>query len=92
MCWAISWGTHRGCLAWGGTSELSPDDVLISVERPLSIDSPGQMVAFIFSKKVAAGFSHLLLDIPVGPNAKVRSMPEARQLRWLFEFVAGCMA
>ncbi|HAY09008.1 MAG TPA: thymidine phosphorylase, partial [Thauera sp.] len=28
---------HRGCLAWGGTAHLSPaDDVLISVERPLS--------------------------------------------------------
>lgn len=84
--------THRGCLAWGGTSELSPaDDVLISVERPLSVDSPGQMVASILSKKVAAGSSHLLLDLPVGPHAKVRSMPEARQLRRLFEFVAGRM-
>ena len=84
--------THRGCLVWGGTSQLSPaDDVLISVERPLSIDSPGQMVASILSKKVAAGSSHLLLDIPVGPHAKVRSMPEARQLRKLFEFVAKCM-
>ncbi len=41
---------HRGCLAWGGTARLSPaDDVLISVERPLSIDSPGQMVASIRS-------------------------------------------
>ncbi|MBB3189875.1 thymidine phosphorylase family protein [Halomonas cerina] len=84
--------THRGCLAWGGTSQLSPaDDVLISVERPLSIDSPGQMVASILSKKVAAGSTHLLLDIPVGPHAKVRSMPEARRLRKLFEFVAGRM-
>lgn len=81
---------HRGCLAWGGTSELSPaDDVLISVERPLSIDSPGQMVASILSKKVAAGSTHLVLDIPVGPTAKVRSMPEAQRLRRLFEFVAG---
>ena len=79
---------HRGCLAWGGSSELSPaDDVLISVERPLSIDSPGQMVASILSKKVAAGSSHLLLDIPVGPTAKVRSMADARHLRKLFEFV-----
>lgn len=81
---------HHGCLAWGGTSDLSPaDDVLISVERPLSIDSPGQMVASILSKKVAAGSTHLLLDIPVGPTAKVRSMPEAQRLRRLFEFVAG---
>jgi thymidine phosphorylase len=80
---------HRGCLAWGGTSSLSPaDDVLISVERPLSIDSAGQMVASILSKKVAAGSTHLLLDIPVGPTAKVRSMPEAQRLRRLFEYVA----
>ncbi|WP_068804097.1 thymidine phosphorylase family protein [Thauera phenolivorans] len=83
---------HRGCLAWGGTARLSPaDDVLISVERPLSIDSPGQMVASILSKKVSAGSTHLVLDIPVGPSAKVRSMPEAQRLRKLFEFVAGRM-
>ncbi len=80
---------ERGCLAWGGSSDLSPaDDVLIAVERPLSIDSPGQMVASILSKKIAAGSTHLLLDIPIGPTAKVRSMAEAQRLRKLFEFVA----
>ncbi|WP_374257347.1 thymidine phosphorylase family protein [Aquabacterium sp.] len=83
---------HRACLAWGGTSDLSPaDDVLISVERPLSIDSPGQMVASIISKKVAAGSTHLLLDIPVGATAKVRTIPDAQRLRKLFEFVAKRM-
>ena len=83
---------YRGCLAWGGTAHLSPaDDVLISVERPLSIDSPGQMVASILSKKVAAGATHLVLDIPIGPTAKVRSMPEAQRLRRLFEYVARRM-
>ena len=83
---------HRGCLAWGGTADLSPaDDVLISVERPLSIDSPGQMVASILSKKIAAGSTHLVLDIPIGPTAKVRSMPEAQRLRRLFEYVAQRM-
>ena len=80
--------TH-GCLAWGGTADLSPaDDILISVERPLAIDSPGQMVASILSKKIAAGSTHLVLDIPVGPTAKVRSMPEAQRLKRLFEYVA----
>jgi thymidine phosphorylase len=83
---------HRGCLAWGGTANLSPaDDVLISVERPLSLDSPGQMVASILSKKMAAGSSHLVLDIPIGATAKVRSMPEAQRLRRLFEYVAKRM-
>lgn len=79
---------HRGCLAWGGTSRLSPaDDILIAVERPLGIDSNGQLVASILSKKLAAGSTHLLIDIPVGPTAKVRHMREAQALRKLFEFV-----
>jgi len=80
----------RGCLAWGGTAHLAPvDDVLISVERPLSMDSPGQMVASILSKKVAAGSTHLLVDIPVGPSAKVVSRDKALKLRKLFEYVGA---
>lgn len=80
----------NGCVACGGTAGLSPaDDILISVERPLGVDSPGQMVASILSKKIAAGSTHLVLDIPVGPTAKVRSMPAAQRLRRLFEYVAS---
>jgi thymidine phosphorylase len=83
---------HRGCLAWGGTAALSPaDDVLISVSRPLSLDAPGQMVASILSKKVAAGATHLVLDIPFGPTAKVRHMDDAQRLKKLFEYVARNM-
>ena len=79
---------ERACLAWGGTAKLAPaDDILISVERPLGIDSQGQMVASILSKKLAAGSTHLLIDIPVGPTAKVRHMREALQLRKLFEYI-----
>jgi thymidine phosphorylase len=79
---------QRGCLAWGGTTRLAPvDDILIAVERPLSIDSQGQLVASILSKKLAAGATHLLIDIPMGPTAKVRSQTEALRLRKLFEYV-----
>ncbi|MEO8114454.1 MAG: thymidine phosphorylase, partial [Phenylobacterium sp.] len=79
-----------GCIVWGGRVNLSPaDDVLISVERPLGVDTPEQMVASILSKKVAAGSSHLVLDIPVGPTAKVRDRRAALRLRKLFEHVAG---
>jgi thymidine phosphorylase len=78
------------CLAWGGTAGLSPaDDILISVERPLALDSPGQMVASILSKKIAAGSTHLVLDLPLGPSAKVRSVAEAQRLKKLFEYVAA---
>jgi len=84
---------HRACLAWGGTAELSPaDDIMIAVERPLGIDSLGQMVASILSKKLSAGSTHLLIDIPVGPTAKVRHMRQAQRLRKLFEFVADQLA
>ena len=83
---------HRACLAWGSSAELSPaDDVLISVERPLALDSPAQMVASILSKKIAAGSTHLVLDMPIGPTAKLRSMAEAQRLRHLFEYVAARM-
>lgn len=79
--------THA-CLAWGGNARLSPaDDILISVERPLGIDSEGQMVASILSKKIAAGATHLLIDIPFGPTAKVRHMRDALHLRKLFEYI-----
>ncbi len=79
---------QRGFLAWGGTARLAPvDDILISVERPLAMDSKGQMIASILSKKIAAGSTHLLIDIPVGPSAKVHTQAEALRLRKLFEYV-----
>jgi len=80
---------EKAFLAWGGKVQLSPaDDILISVERPLRIDTHEQMVASILSKKVAAGSTHLVLDIPVGPTAKVRSQSDAVRLRKTFEYVA----
>jgi len=77
-----------GCLVWGGHVNLSPaDDVMISVERPLAIDTREQMVASIKSKKMAAGSTHLVIDIPIGPTAKVKSHGDAMRLRKLFEYV-----
>lgn len=73
--------SEGGCIAWGGSVSLSPaDDVLIRVERGLDIDSEGQLVASVISKKVAAGSTHVLIDIPVGPTAKVRSEEYAKKL------------
>jgi thymidine phosphorylase len=70
-----------GCIAWGGAMQLSPaDDILIGVERPLDFDSEGQLVASVLSKKIAAGSTHVVLDIPVGPTAKLRTTEAASQL------------
>ena len=73
--------SEGGCIVWGGAMHLSPaDDILIRVERPLDLDSEGQMVASILSKKAAAGSTHVVIDMPVGATAKVRDEDTARSL------------
>lgn len=70
-----------GCIVWGGAVRLSPaDDLLIRVERALDLDSEGQLVASVLSKKIAAGATHVILDLPVGPTAKVRGREAANRL------------
>ncbi len=77
-----------GCIVWGGAVRLSPaDDILIRVERPLDLDSDGQIVASVLSKKAAAGVTHVVIDVPVGPTAKVRSINAAKALRGRLEEV-----
>lgn len=77
------------CLAWGGAMRLSPaDDLLIQVERALDIDGEGQLIASVLSKKIAAGATHVLIDIPVGETAKVRSQQAAERLATSFRAVA----
>ncbi|KDM91540.1 thymidine phosphorylase family protein [Photobacterium galatheae] len=76
--------THA-CLAWGGAVNLSPaDDLLIRIERVLDLDGEGQLIASVLSKKIAAGSTHVVIDIPVGPTAKVRSQEDADRLALLF--------
>lgn len=79
-----------GCLAWGGAVGLSPaDDILIRVERVLDIDTEGQLVASVISKKLAAGSTLVIIDIPVGPTAKVRSDDAAAALALRLETVGA---
>lgn len=78
-----------GCIAWGGTIGLAPaDDVLITVERPMELDSEAHMVASILAKKKTVGATHVLIDIPVGPTAKVRTLADAERLGHVFRAVA----
>lgn len=78
-----------GCIVWGGTAKLSPaDDMLIKVEKALDIDSEGQLIASVLSKKVAAGSNHAIIDMPVGETAKLRSIDAANELKVEMEKVA----
>ena len=77
------------CIVWGRGVRLSPaDDVIIAVERPLDFDSDSQLVASVLSKKVAAGSTHVVIDVPVGPTAKIRSAAGADALEALLATVA----
>lgn len=73
---------ENGCITWGGSVGLSPaDDLLIRIERVMDIDSIGQMVASIVSKKIAAGSTNILIDVPMGPTTKIRSKKQADALK-----------
>jgi thymidine phosphorylase len=77
-----------GCVVWGGAVGLSPaDDVLIRVERPLDLDGTAQLVASVLSKKASAGSQRVVIDIPVGPTAKVRTAAAADALALALEAV-----
>ena len=80
-----------GCIVWGGSVRLSPaDDIFIRFERALDLDSEAQLVASVLSKKLAAGSTHVVLDLPVGPTAKVRTKADADRLSaHLVEVAAG---
>lgn len=83
---------ENGCLAWGGSVKLSPaDDIVIRVERALDIDSEGQMIASVLSKKSAAGSTHVVIDIPVGKTAKVRTQESAEKLKYYFKVIGASM-
>lgn len=79
---------ENGCLIWGGSVTLSPaDDILIGVEHAIDLDGEGQLVASILSKKIAAGSNSIIIDMPVGPTAKVRSAQMAELLKEYLESI-----
>jgi AMP phosphorylase len=69
----------NACLTWGGALDLAPaDDLLIQVEYPLSIDP--LLLPSIMSKKKAIGADYIVVDIPTGRGAKIKTIGEAQAL------------
>jgi thymidine phosphorylase len=78
----------RACIAWNGRLNHSVvDDVMNAITRPLGIDSNRWSVASILSKKFTAGSTHVIVDLPFGPRAKLKSEADALELAALFESV-----
>lgn len=67
------------CLVWGGAVDLAPaDDMFIKIEYPLSIDP--LLLPSVMSKKKAVGAKYLVIDIPTGEGAKVKTTKDAEHL------------
>lgn len=82
----------RGCIAWNGRLNHSAlDDVMNSITRPLGIESNRWSVASILSKKWTAGATHVVVDLPFGPQAKLKTREEAVELARLFHLVGEGM-
>ena len=72
----------KGCIVWGGSLNLAPaDDKIIAVERPLEIDAESQLLASIMAKKHSVSSTHILIDVPIGKDAKVKNLHEALRLK-----------
>jgi AMP phosphorylase len=69
----------NACLTWGGALDLAPaDDLLIQIEYPLSIDP--LLLPSIMSKKKAINADYIVVDIPTGRGAKIKTIGEAQAL------------
>jgi AMP phosphorylase len=69
----------NGCIVWGGALELAPaDDIFVRTEYSLYIDP--LLLPSIMSKKKAVGATHLVIDIPTGRGAKMKTINEADYL------------
>jgi thymidine phosphorylase len=78
----------RACIAWNGRLNHSVvDDVMNAITRPLGIDSNRWSVASILSKKFTAGSTHVIVDLPFGRRAKLKTERDALELAALFESV-----
>ena len=79
----------NGCMVWGGALGLAPaDDKIIQIERIISLDPDAQLIASILAKKLAIGAKGILIDIPYGKSAKVKTKEEARKLGDRFKKIA----
>lgn len=75
------------CLMWGANDVAPADDKILSIVYQLGVELYTKMVISIVAKKVAMGITHLILDIPVGPTAKVTTLKDARTISRLFLFL-----
>lgn len=79
----------NGCLIWGGALRLAPvDDRFIKITRRLGFEPYSKMVVSIMSKQIATGINYLVIDMPIGPTAKISNAKDVQFVKNLFLYLA----
>ena len=83
---------NRGALVCHSGLQIAMANRLISsVERQIGITQQQHLISSILAIKVAMGITHLVIDIPVGPNSRIKTTQDAMRLRKLIEYVGDQM-
>ena len=53
---------------------------ILKLEKQLNLDPEGFLLASILAKKAAVCSTHVLIDIPIGKEAKLKTKHQAREL------------
>ena len=77
----------NGCVIWGAGGIAPADNRIIDLAQQLPAESFPKMITSIMSKKIAMGAKYLIIDIPVNPTAKVKTLSEAQEIEELFLYL-----
>lgn len=75
---------NNSFLIWGADGIAPADDRIIEIANELPVEPFSKLVTSIMAKKVAMDIKCLVVDVPVNPTAKVKSLEEAREIEKLF--------
>lgn len=81
-----------GCVVSSDGLGLCPaDEALIRIERSLELSSDARWIASILSKALTAGATHVVVDVPAGQTAAIRSREAAVRLIAQLGAVGGAL-
>ncbi len=83
---------NRGAIVDYSFFEATEASKTISAsERSLGFIQPKHILASILAIKLAAGVSHMVLDIPVGETAYIKSTQDALHIRKMAEYIGDAL-
>ena len=84
---------NRGAIVDYNALQIGLTNKAISgVQRAIGVTQQQHIIASILAIKLATGVTHLVLDIPVGSTARIKSTTEALKIRKLAEYVGDMLS